>query len=60
MNKLIFVLAMMIGISGAVNAQTTISPQTSMEQMKMKDGVRMVDNKAMLFSKSKCTPLTKT
>ena len=31
-----------------------------MQKMKMKDGVMMVDNKAMLCSKSKCTPLTKT
>ncbi len=61
MKKLIFALAMMIGISGALNAQiTTKSSDASMQKMKMKDGVMMVDNKTMLCSKNKCTPLTKT
>ena len=30
------------------------------EKMEMKDGVMMMDNKAMMCSKNKCTPLTKT
>lgn len=53
MKKVIFVLAIIFGISGAANAQTT-------SKMKMKDGVMMMDNKAMLCSHNKCTPLTKT
>ena len=61
MKKVILAIAIMIGISGASIAQTTSkSSDNSMQKMKMKDGVMMVDNKAMLCSKGKCTPLTKT
>ena len=61
MKKVILAIAIMIGITGASIAQATSkSSDNSMQKMKMKDGVMMVDNKAMLCSKSKCTPLTKT
>lgn len=53
MKKVLLALAVIIGISAASNAQTS-------SKMKMKDGVMMMDNKAMLCSHSKCTPLTKT
>ncbi len=58
MKKTILALAIIIGISGAVNAQT--SKEEKKQKMEMKDGVMIVDNKAMLCSKSKCTPLTET
>ena len=61
MKKLILALAIIIGISTASNAQT--SSKIGMKEkhkMGMKAGVMMMDDKAMLCSKSKCTPLTKT
>ena len=61
MKKVILAIAIMIGILGASIAQTTTkSSDNSMQKMKMKDGVMMVDNKTILCSKSKCTPLTET
>lgn len=42
-----------VGISLASAAQKS-------EKMKMKDGVMMVDNKAMLCKAGKCSPLTTT
>ena len=51
MKKVILAIAILIGISTASNAQTS---------MKMKDGVMMKDGKAMLCKGKKCTPLTKT
>ena len=53
MRKVLIALAIVIGISTASNAQTS-------SKMKMKDGVMMMDNKAMLCNHNKCTPLTKT
>ena len=53
MKTLILALAIIIGVSAVSNAQTS-------SKMKMKAGVMMMDNKAMLCSKGKCTPLTKT
>ncbi len=61
MKKLILALAIIIGISAVSHAKT--SPKMGMKEkhkMGMKAGVMMMDNKAMLCTKSKCTPLTKT
>lgn len=66
MKRIIFAIAIIIGISGAVNAQTSSKHEKKEKQkmeMKdgaMKDGVMMMDNKAMLCSKDKCTPLSTT
>ncbi len=61
MKRTIFALAIIIGISGAANAQTSPKMEKNEKQkMEMKAGVIMVDNKAMLCSNSKCTPLTET
>lgn len=63
MKKLIFSIAIMTGISGAVSAQTKTSSKNSknrMEMMKMKEGIVMIDNKAMLYKNDEYTPLEKT
>jgi len=60
MKKVILAFVIIIGISAAANAQTTSMPDSSKKMMAMKDGVMMMDNKAMLCSHTKCTPLTKT
>ena len=59
MKKVIVAIAILVGISGVVNAQT-MGKSSHSSMMKMKDGVMMMDNKAMLCSKSKCKPLTGT
>ena len=51
MKKAILAIAILIGVSTASNAQTS---------MKMKAGLMMKDGKAMLCNGKKCTPLTKT
>ena len=51
MKKVILAIAILVGISTALNAQTS---------MKMKDGVMMKDGKAMLCKGKKCMPLAKT
>jgi hypothetical protein len=59
MKRLILVLTILIGISAMGNAQS--SPKQKMgKKMEMKNGVMIVDNKAMLCSNYKCTPLTET
>ena len=63
MKKVILAIAILIGISATVNAQTSSKKEkksTSKMEMKMKDGVMMSDNKTMLCKDSKCTPLTET
>ena len=61
MKKLILVLAIIIGISAVSHAQTSSKMgMNGKHKMGMKAGVMMMDNKAMLCTKSKCTPLTKT
>jgi len=65
MKKVIFAIAILMGLSAAVIAQTstkkvkTTKEKTEMK-MKMKDGVMMVDNKMMLCKDGKCTPLAET
>ena len=51
MRKLLLLLTIFFGLSAASYAQKT-------NKMKMKDGVMMVDNKAMLCKAGKCSPLT--
>lgn len=51
MKKVLLALAILIGISTTSNAQTS-------SKMKMKDGVMMVDDKAMLCKAGKCSELT--
>lgn len=51
MKKLMLFFALLAGMYSTSNAQTS---------MKMKDGVRMMNNKAMLCNRKKCTPLTAT
>ena len=53
MKKVLFALVIILGISAVANAQKSA-------KMKMKDGVMMVDNKPMLCSHNKCTPLSQT
>ncbi len=53
MRKVFLALAIVFGMAITSHAQTS-------SKMKMKDGVMMVDNKAMLCNHSKCTPLSKT
>ena len=65
MKKVIFAIAILMGLSAAVIAQTsTKKVKTTKEKpemkMKMKDGVMMVDNKMMLCKDGKCTPLAET
>ena len=67
MKKVIFAIAILMGLSAAVIAQTSSSSKkvkTTKEKtemkMKMKDGVMMVDNKMMLCKDGKCTPLAET
>ena len=67
MKKVIFAIAILMGLSAAVIAQTSSSTKkvkTTKEKtemkMKMKDGVMMVDNKMMLCKDGKCTPLAET
>jgi len=52
MKKLLLLLSIVLGFSAASFAQK------SPGKMKMKDGVMMVDNKAMLCKAGKCSPLT--
>ena len=59
MKKAILAIAILIGITATVNAQTS-STNMKKEKMEMKDGVMMSDNKVMLCKHSKCTPLTET
>ena len=67
MKKVIFAIAILMGLSAAVIAQTSSSSKkvkTTKEKtemkMKMKEGVMMVDNKMMLCKDGKCTPLAET
>lgn len=61
MKKAILAIAILIGITATVNAQTSSEKMKKEKmEMKMKDGVMMVDNKAMLCKDTKCKPLTKT
>jgi len=67
MKKVIFAIAILMGLSAAVIAQTSSSSKkvkTTKEKtemkMKMKEGVMMVDNKMMLCKEGKCTPLAET
>jgi len=53
MKKLLLLLTIAFAISLASSAQKSA-------KMKMKDGVMMVDNKAMLCKAGKCSPLTST
>lgn len=53
MKKVILALALIIGIGVAANAQGSST-------MGIKNGVKMVNNKAMLCNHNKCTPLTQT
>lgn len=53
MKKLLLLLTIAFGISLASSAQKS-------SKMQMKNGVMMVDNKAMLCKAGKCTPLTTT
>jgi len=62
MKKVIFAIAILMGLSAAVIAQTSSSSKkvkTTKEKtemkMKMKEGVMMVDNKMMLCKEGKCT-----
>jgi NH3-dependent NAD+ synthetase len=64
MKKVIFAIAILLGLSASVIAQTPSTKlksdkeKTEMKmKMKMKDGVMMVDNKMMLCKEGKCTAL---
>lgn len=58
MKNAILAIAILIGITATVNAQT--SSKKEKQKMEMKDGVVMKDNKAMLCKDTKCTPLKET
>jgi hypothetical protein len=63
MKKVILAIAILIGISTIVNAQSsskTGKKNSSKMEMKIKDGVIVSDNKVMLCKDNKCTPLTET
>ncbi|MEO6071566.1 MAG: DUF6799 domain-containing protein [Chitinophagaceae bacterium] len=51
MRKVIVAMVLILGLSISSQAQSGT---------KMKDGVMMMDNKAMLCTKTSCAPLTKT
>jgi|ERR1035437_2529421 hypothetical protein len=62
MKKVIFVIAILIGLAGTTAAQNPSDKMKSekmKKEMKMKDGVMMMDNKVMICKDNKCTPLTK-
>jgi hypothetical protein len=61
--KFILVLAIMIGITAASNAQTTrtgAKKDSLQTAVKMNEGVIMSGNKAMFCNGDKCLPLTET
>jgi hypothetical protein len=65
MKKVIFAIAILLGLTASVIAQTPSPKMKSdkqkmemKEKMKMQDGVMMVDNKMMLCKEGKCTVLT--
>ena len=67
MKKVIFAIAILMGLSASAIAQTSSAKMKSDKEktemkmkMKMKDGVMMVDNKMMLCKDGKCTPLAET
>lgn len=61
MKKVILAIAILIGITATVNAQTSSKNEKKEKQkMEVKDGVKIVDNKAMLCKGTKCTPLKET
>ncbi len=57
MKRLIVAITLIAGISGIANAQASTGQEKS---QKLKKGVQIVDNKAMLCKNNKCIPLTKT
>ncbi|MDD4968003.1 MAG: hypothetical protein PHT07_01090 [Paludibacter sp.] len=67
MKKVIFAIAILVGLTASVFAQT---PSTKMKsdkektemkmKMKMKDGVMMVNNKMMVCKDGKCMPMKET
>ena len=62
MKKVIFAIAILMGLSASAIAQTSPAKMKSDKEktemkMKMKDGVMMVDNKMMLCKEGKCTAL---
>ena len=57
MKKVLLALVIMIGFAAVASAQTSSHKG---KKEKMPDGVMMVDNKVMLCSNNKCTPLTET
>ena len=62
MKNLIFAIAILIGISLSANAQTSSTKMKSDKkmEMKMKDGVMMMNDKMMMCKDNKCTPLKET
>ena len=63
MKNLILTIAILIGISLSASAQTSSPKMKSDKQkteMKMKDGVMMMNDKMMMCKDNKCTPLTET
>jgi len=67
MKKVIFAIAILVGLSASVIAQTPASKvksdkeKTEMKmKIKMKDGVMMVDNKMMVCKEGKCLPMKET
>ena len=65
MKKVIFAIAILVGLSASVIAQTTMTKTKTEKQktevkMKMKDGVMMMDNKMMVCKEGKCMPMKGT
>jgi len=65
MKKVIFIVAILIGMAGATAAQNSSDKmkdeKTKKEmKMKMKEGVVMMDNKLMLYKDNKYAPLNRT
>ena len=67
MKKVIFAIAILVGLSASVIAQTPASKvksdkeKTEMKmKIKMKDGVMMVDNKMMVCKEGKWLPIKET
>ena len=60
MKKVILALVIIMGISVTSFSQSSGKMKMKEKSMAMKEGVMMADNKPMLCSHSKCTPLVKT
>ncbi len=61
MKRTILAFAILIGITATINAQSSSEKEKKEKQKtELKEGVMIVDNKAMLCKDTKCTPLAET